>query len=180
MITFDFDAGRKVLFRSGYSQRQIDAINAIMNECNSQGVRLKSQVAYILATPYHEAYNWKDAGSRMTCLVELGGDTYLRSKPYYPWYGRGFAHVTHKENYQKESKRMGIDLIKSPDLLFDYKIAANSLVWCMMNGGYTTAKLTTFVNSGKTDFPNARRVINGTDKAELIAGYAMEFLKCLL
>lgn len=178
-MTFDFKQAEKKLFPKGCTALQVQAITAIMSECECQGVRLPNQVAYILATPYHEAYNWNDPMSRMTCLKEMGGEAYLKSKKYYPWYGRGFSHLTWKENYEKESKRMGIDLIANPERLYDYQVAANSHVYCMMAGAYTGVKLSKYVNSGKTDFPNARRVINGTDKAELIAGYAMEFLKCL-
>lgn len=178
-IVFDFEKGRKKLFPLGYSQMQVDLINAIMDECNGQAVVLMNQVAYILATPYHECFDWHDPRSRMTQLTELGGEKYLRSKAYYPWYGRGPSHLTHKKNYQAEGKRLGLDLVRNPDLMLDINRGANSHVFCMMNGKYTGVKLPTYVNRYKTDFPNARRVINGKDKADLIAGYATQFLACL-
>jgi hypothetical protein len=177
---FDFEKGKKALFPNGYTNKQEEAVSAIIGESNTQGVKLATQVAYMLATAYHEAYDWNKPNSRMTCLVEMGGQSYLKNKAYYPWYGRGFSHLTWKKNYIKESERMGIDLIAHPEKLFEISIAANSHVYCMMNGTYTSVPLTRFVHSGKTDFPNARKVVNGTDKAEVIAGYAMEFLKCII
>ena len=57
--------------------------------------------------------------------------------------------------------------------------AANSHVYCMMNGVYTGKKLTDYIQAEKCDFINARRVVNGTDKAELIMSYAAKFLEAL-
>lgn len=165
------------------SQRQKDSIDALLRECELQGVNDLRQVAYILATPYHECYNWlaKDkAETRMTPMSEVGGDKYLRGKKYYPYYGRGFSHLTWPENYKKESKRTGIDLVNNPDLLnTDLKLAANSHVYCMIHGVYTTKKLSDFINAQKCDYVQARRIINSLDKAKEIAVYAEKFFACL-
>jgi hypothetical protein len=42
----------------------------------------------------------------------------------------------------------------------------------MRRGLFTGVKLATFINAEKCDYVNARKIINGLDKAELIAGYA--------
>jgi hypothetical protein len=47
----------------------------------------------------------------------------------------------------------------------------------MKNGVFTTRKIGDYINSQKIDFLNARRVINGTDKMNLIANYAKEWQK---
>ena len=178
-LKFDFEEGKRVLFLLGYTRQQVDTISAQIDECNKQGIVLPAQAAYVLATNYHECYNWNDKRSRMTQLSEMGGDKYLRGKPYYPFYGRGPNHLTWKENYEKEGKRLGLDLVHNPDLMLDIRIGANSAVYCMKNGNYTGRKLSDYINKKKVDFIGARAIINGSDQAKLIAGYADEFLKCI-
>lgn len=49
----------------------------------------------------------------------------------------------------------------------------------MLRGVYTGHRLDEFVNAGKQDFFNARRVINGTDRAQKIASQASDWLRQL-
>jgi hypothetical protein len=42
----------------------------------------------------------------------------------------------------------------------------------MRNGSFTGKKLSDYISGTTADYVNARRIINGTDRAELIAGYA--------
>jgi hypothetical protein len=44
-----------------------------------------------------------------------------------------------------------------------------------MNGLFTGLRLSRFLNNKETDYYNARKVVNGVDKAELIASYAKEY-----
>ena len=167
------------LFKDGLTQKQVDSINAIISECERQGVDNLSQVAYILATAYHECYNPRHPETRLTPIVEFGGEVYLKSKKYYPYYGRGFSQLTWHDNYQKESKRLGIDLLNNPELILDIPTAANSHVYCMAHGIYTGKKLSNYINDTGIDFISARKIVNGKDKAELISGYANSFYSCL-
>jgi hypothetical protein len=166
------------LFKS-LTQKQVDSIESILHECEVQRVTDLRQIAYILATAYHECYNPKTPETRLTPIVEFGGEKYLKSKPYYPFYGRGFSQLTWEANYLKEKRRLGIDVFAKPDLMLNIPTAANSHVYCMMNGVYTGKKLTDYIQAEKCDFINARRVVNGTDKAELIMSYAAKFLEAL-
>lgn len=133
----------------------------------------KRQLAYILATVYHET------GKRMQPVKEFGGEAYLKAKPYYPYYGRDLCQTTWKANYEKVKKFSGIDVVTNPDLIGQMPLAAQVVVTFMGKGWYTGKKLSDYINDTKCDFKNARRIINGTDKADLIAGYANEFLKGL-
>ena len=45
----------------------------------------------------------------------------------------------------------------------------------MKLGTFTGKKLDDYVTLSKSDFVSARRIINGTDRADLIAGYAEQF-----
>lgn len=161
------------------TQKQVDSIDALLNECEAQGLTNVQQVAYVLATPYHECYNPKKPETRITPIKEFGSVKYLTGKKYWPYIGRGFSGLTWLANYKKEGKRLGLDLINNPDLILDIPTAANSHVYCMIHGTYAGKKLSDYINDTKCDFINARRIINGTDKAELIMSYAQKFLNCL-
>jgi len=161
------------------TQMQVDSIDAILMECELQGVVDVRQIAYIFATAYWEAHNPRKPELRMTPMIEYGGNAYLVSKPYYPYYGRGLSQITWLDNYKKEAKRLKLDLVKSPDLILDIPIAANSHVYCMSKGIYTGKKLSDYIKGDKCDFIEARRIINGKDKAKEISEIAERFLKCL-
>jgi len=45
----------------------------------------------------------------------------------------------------------------------------------MMEGTFTGVRLSTYFNPNKDDWMNARRIINGLDKANLIAGYGKSY-----
>ena len=87
----------------------------------------------------------------------------------YRYRGRGFVQITGKANYAKYG------LTSNPDLALDAAIAYNILSNGMFNGKFTGKKLSDYINGSKTDYANARRIVNGTDKAQLIAGYAIKF-----
>lgn len=175
---FDFDLGKKVLFPKGYNQNQIDCINALVSEMNAQNVSLINQAAYIIASAFHETYDYTKE-LRFGAMKELGGDVYLKYKPYYPYFGRGFCHLTWEANYIKEGRRLKMNLHDNPDLALKLDISANIIVNGMLTGSFTGAKLSTYLTANKTDYPNARRTINGMDCAAQIAGYASEFAKCI-
>jgi hypothetical protein len=49
----------------------------------------------------------------------------------------------------------------------------------MVLGLFTGKKLSDYIGPGKCDYVAARRIINGTDRARLIAGYARSFQDAL-
>jgi len=169
----------KPLFGGKLNQKQVDTIDAILNECEAQGVTDLRQVAYILATPYWECYNPKTPETRLTPIREFGGEKYLKGKKYYPYVGMGLSQLTWKDNYAKEAKRLGIDLLNNPSLILDIPTAANSHVYCMRKGIYTGKKLSDYINGDKCDFLNARRIINGIDRAKQFETTAEQFLTAL-
>jgi hypothetical protein len=70
------------------------------------------------------------------------------------------------------SEFLGVDLVKNPSLALEPNNAAKILVWGMMNGRFTRKPLSNYINANSIDFYNARKVVNGTDRAERIANYA--------
>lgn len=135
---------------------------------------LRNQMAYLLATTYHETAH------TMKPIKEHGSDKYLRSKKYYPFIGRGYYQLTWEENYKKASKLLGVDCVKSPDLLLKPENAARVIISGMTEGWFTGKKLSDYITLQKSDFKNARRIINGKDRADLIAEYAKQYDKALL
>ncbi len=140
---------------------------------------LRNQMAYVLATAYHETAH------TMKPINEMGGDKYLRSKKYWPYIGRGYVQITWKTNYEKAGRVLGIDFVSKPELLLQAKYAAPIIIAGMVEGWFAgddkgRHKLDRYITLQKSDFKNARRIVNGTDKAELIAGYAKEYDKALL
>lgn len=143
-----------------------DHIRLILDECKRQGITAPNQLAYILATVQHET-----AGT-FTPLDEYGG----RKTRYAPFWGRGYVQLTWKVNYQKYAKLTGLDLVGFPDKAKDPKIAAFILVHGFKHGTFTGKKISDYIVGTSCDFTNARRCINGTDKAALIASYARLWL----
>ncbi len=143
---------------------------------------LRNQMAYVLATAYHETAH------TMKPVREMGGEKYLRSKKYYPHVGMGYVQLTWKENYEraahelcrKASERMCVDFVSNPQLLLKPEYAAPILIIGMQEGWFTGKKLSDYITLQKSDFRNARRIVNLMDKADLIAGYALDYDKLLL
>jgi hypothetical protein len=75
--------------------------------------------------------------------------------------------------------KLGFPLAFEPELALDWGIARKIAREGMLGGWFTGKRLSDYITKSKTDFVNARRIINGTDRAEQIAGYAEEFLKAL-
>lgn len=147
------------------SQKQVDSINAILDEIERQNVTDDKHKAYIMATAFHETAH------TMLPVVEYGSEKYLKSKKYYPYVGRGFVQLTWKYNYEKYSKIMGIDFVAKPELLLDVKNSAFILVHGMVNGTFTGKKLSDYKG-----FLSMRKIINGNDRAFDIAMLADLFL----
>lgn len=161
------------------STLQVRTIEAVIDEWDSGDSRDNRQLAYVFGTAYHECFNPKHPETRLTPMDEFGGEEYLKSKQYYPYYGRGLVQLTWKRNYERFTTYIGIDIVNHPEYCNEPRIAAKIAVYGMVNGSFTGLKLSRYVNAEKCDWIGARKVINGLDKAEVIGGYAQRFLPCL-
>lgn len=135
---------------------------------------LRNQAAYVLATAYHETAH------TMRPVREYGGETYLKKKQYYPYVGMGYVQLTWKANYEKASRKLGVDFVSNPKLLLKPQHAAKILVIGSRDGWFTGKKLSDYITLHRSDFTGARKIINGSDRARLIADYAVEYEKLLL
>jgi putative chitinase len=180
-----FNAVRSSLFGGKLSQSQVDGINAVIEAWERSGDKDDRKLAYLLAITFHET------GRAMQPIYERGAKSYFdKYEPGtkigkslgntnigdgYRFRGRGYVQITGRFNYRNAGLKMDVDLLSSPDKALDPVIAGMALVRGSLEGWYTGKKLGDYINSSKTDYINARRVINGTDKATLIAGYADRF-----
>ena len=140
---------------------------AVAKQGKIQGITDRNQLCYIMATIQHET----DHTYRP--IAEYGGP----SKWYAPYYGRGYVQITHKYNYEAYSEKLGINLVRDTKKVMEPDISLFIILDGMKNGVFTTRKIGDYINSQKVDFLNARRVINGTDRMNLIASYAKEWQK---
>lgn len=173
-----FAAVRLSLFGGRLSTAQVKGMNALL--AASAGLAA-AEVAYILATAYHET------ARTMQPIAEYGKGRGLkygvpgRNGGQIP-YGRGFVQTTWDVNYERTDRELGLGgrLVANYDLLLtDMDVAAKAAVRGMVEGWYTGKKLADYFAGGKCDFVGARRIINGTDKSEKIAAYARLFLVAL-
>ena len=171
------------------SQEAVDNINLIVETCEKYNLTYP-QTAYLLATTYHEtAHTFKP-------IEEYGGDKYLSkydtgrlakalgNTPQadgdgIKYAGRGYVMITGRYNYKFAGEQLGIDLINNPDLALQPKYAAEILVKGSKEGWFTSKKLSDYINDKSKSYYQARRVINGLDKAQQIADIAVVMERAL-
>jgi predicted chitinase len=138
----------------------------IVTEAIKQGIQKVEAIQYILATVEHETNGMFQPVKEAYWLDEAWRE---RNLSYFPYYGRGFIQITHKVNYEKFGKLLDVDLVKKPDLALDFNYAIFILIYGMKNGVFTGKKLEDYFNKSGSDFINARRIVNGKDRAKKIA-----------
>jgi putative chitinase len=163
-----FTAIKDITSANGLTQIQVDSINAILDSCANHKITDTRQISYILATAYHE--------SRCKPIEEVGKGHGLKygipdPKTGKVYYGRGFVQLTWRFNYITFGNLLKVDLYHHPELALDIHNAAEILVIGMVNGMFTGKRLSDYFTAKTSDPTNARRIINGTDRATLIAGY---------
>lgn len=178
-----FNAIKAIFFNGKLSQPQVDGINIILNEWEEKKYTDLRWLSYMLATVYHET------SKTMQPIEEYGrgkGHSYGVPDPVtkQSYYGRGFVQLTWAGNYKTMGKLLNLPLYEFPHLALDPKIATEILFEGMLRanskrGDFTGKSLEDYFNPSKEDWVNARRIINGLDRAELIAGYGKKFLLAL-
>jgi predicted chitinase len=183
----EFFKAVRPMFGGSLSQQQVDGFKIIFEAWRKVGSGNERDLAYILATAYHEtartmqpvretrAITDAKAKERLTKAWKSGKLPRVKSDYWSGgWFGRGFVQLTHRENYVKAGKKLGIDLVSDPSKAMIPEVSALILVRGMQEGWFTGMKL-----ADASDFREARRVVNGTDRASQIAMYADAFLSAL-
>ena len=173
-----FTVVRRDFYPNGLTQPQVDNINLIVDEFGRYGNLYWT--AYGLATTYHET------DATFEPIEEYGkGRGRAYGKPDAAtgksYYGRGFTQLTWKENYDTFSRRLNIDLLNRPELALQPIYAVKIMVIGMTKGLFTGVSLADFTHAdGTLDFVRARKIVNGEDRAALIASYAEQFYAALV
>lgn len=180
-----FEGIRNGPFPGKLTPDQVRGTNALLDVIEKH-VTDKRFKAYMFATIYHETAH------TMLPIEEYGhGRGHKYGSPTGPWHavydGRGDVQLTWEENYIHATNRLrelgvigdDIDLNKNPNLAMRPDIAAAIMIYGMIEGWFTKHKLADYFNDKVTDWKGARRIINGNDRAALIAGYAEQFYEDL-
>ncbi len=180
-----FMAQIKSLYGGSFKQSQVEGIDAILDEAEKRRTP-RRWLAYMFATAYHETgktmqpvrETFADTDDKAIARLEKAfkdGKLPWVKTPYWrkdangkSWLGRGLVQLTHKDNYDK------FGIINPTDAMV-MATAIKIMFDGMEHGAFTGAKLSDFLNRPTPDYVNARKIINGLERAALVAGYATEF-----
>jgi putative chitinase len=191
---FDYFRGRTDVLGPTLDAGEVQGCDAIMDAM--AGAPL-SHCAYALATAYHETAH------EMQPIKEYGGPKYFTKmyditgvRPKLAWAngnvnpgdgvkycGRGYVQLTWRNNYRRLGEFIGQPLEGNPDMAMRPDIAARIMREGMDRGLFTGKRFTDYLPPSRlataNSYRDARRIINGMDKAALIAGYAVQFQEAL-
>ncbi|MFT4075974.1 MAG: glycoside hydrolase family 19 protein [Asticcacaulis sp.] len=188
-----FDRVRGSLFAGKLLSSRVEGMSLLLDgwDARHAGQDLR-WLAYALATVYHET------AFTMQPVTEQGGVRYLTYMydPQSPnpkraaqalangnthpgdgvkYCGRGYVQLTWANNYRRIGDLIGLDLLSHPEKALEPEIAARILFEGMIGGWFSGVGLGRYLNTRSTDWKNARRIINGLDCTDQIAGYAKAF-----
>lgn len=193
-----FEALRKRdsgVFGTSLSQGQVDGCEILIEAALARRLPL-NDFAYGLSTTYHETahtmqpihergkrsyFNKYEPGTRIGNALgnTVPGDGYR-------FRGRGYVQLTGRRNYAVASKKLGVDFLANPDRALKPELAAKILFTGMDEGWFTGRDLSDYIDDideedaeDLREFIEARRVVNGTDKAKMIGEYALAFERAL-
>jgi putative chitinase len=193
---YDFLRGNKMLGPK-ISPSEYQGCEAILKACAKAGWSA-GFTAYALATAYLETaatmqpihekggnayftrmYDIK--GARPAKAVELGNMSPGDGAKYH---GRGYVQLTGKRNYEvatRQLRKLGfdVDLVANPDLALRPDVAAAIMVLGMSEGWFTARKLSDDLPlrgvATFAQFKSSRDIINGKDKDDEIAAFALDW-----
>lgn len=163
-------------------KEQEEAVQAIVQAFERYGDGDTRKLVYIIATAWHE--------SRLRPIKEIrakpGTEIYTIQNTYWAtgFFGRGYVQLTHRYNYEKAGKFLGLDLVASPDLALQPGNAAAIMVAGMMSGMFTGRKLSEYIGNQGADYYAARKTVGaimvaGKDTAALIVGHVQSIFNAL-
>ncbi len=184
-------------YHSAYGRMSQDAVNGSEQLCchmeDDPELTDLRWAAYMLATVKHECANeWHP-------ITERGHKAYFdkyehhtqigrtlgnkQSGDGWRYRGRGYVQITGRRNYERMTAALQLseieNLIEHPEEALRPIIAYRIMSHGMRHGMFSGKKLRDYINEKGCDYKGARRIINGTDKWELIASYAVTLEKIL-
>ncbi len=188
-----FDAVRSSLSGGKLQQEQVDGFEVLLKEAERRQLS-PEWTAYVLATAWHEtAFTMQPVRESLAKTDESAiarldrawakGQLGQVKTPYWRkgYFGRGYVQLTWDYNYKKMGEWLGIDLLGNPSLALNAEIASKIIFEGMIRGMFTAKKLSDYIDDldeydaeDLREFEEARRVINGKDKAKKIGEYALK------
>jgi Chitinase class I len=187
---FFFQRVRQDLMGGSLKSSQVNGLTTILDEWESGHANEDDRwLAYMLGTTHHETdrtiqpIHEYGTAARFRKLYDVEGDRPQTAIKYgnttpgdgVKYCGRGFVQLTWKSNYAAMSNATGVDLVKNPDRAMELPVATKVMFYGMINGTFTGKELSDYFSKTASDWVHARRIINGLDKANLIAGYAQQY-----
>ena len=196
---FFYDHVRLQMFEGRLRQAQVSGLEAFLDYWEANHTQRNDAqnddrwLAYIFGTAHHEV------DRKMQPIKEYGGRAYFKREydidgrrpdkakalgnlepgDGAKFHGRGYVQITGRANYADMSARLGVDLVHNPDLALDTEIAVKIIFTGMADGAFTGKALHHYFNPMREDWRQARRIVNGLDRAELIASYAQKYYAAL-
>lgn len=176
---------------------QVSAIEALLAALESdRHITDIRWAAYMLATVYHET------AATMSPIDEFGSTAYFEQRygshtavgrnlgntqpgDGARFHGRGYVQLTGRRNYTVMSQRLldsygvSVDLAADPERAKDILTAYRVMSLGMRDGSFTGKSLRQYITGRRCDYTNARRIINGLDRAALVARHAEAFERIL-
>lgn len=185
---FFFEQTKLNLFGGHFTTKQVNGLTAILDEWETKYSHSDDRwLAYMLATVHHETgrsiqpiEEWGKGkglpyGSRLKMSKGSNGKRIPYTDTTELFYGRGFVQLTWYENYDKAGKKLKKDFLHHAAQVMEIQNATKIMFFGMTEGWFTGAKLSKYFNATTEDWKNARRIINGLDKCELIKDYALKY-----
>lgn len=189
---------RAAPFGGRLTSSQVEGLTAILDYWALATMTDIRWLAYVLATAFHEtgatmqpvretlAKSDAQAVARLEAAWKAGKLKSVKTPYWRPdanglsWFGRGLVQLTHLANYLKMARILGIPLDKNPTLALDLKTSVAIIFEGMTRGisnkgDFTNKALEDYFNATIDDPVGARRIVNGKDKADLIASYYLQF-----
>ena len=188
------------MFRGGLSPSQVAGFERLLDTWlkHYAGSGSLEELAYNLATSFHET------AATMQPITERGPRSYFhkyepgtrigkvlgntKTGDGYRFRGAGDVQNTGRANAEKATKRLNemfglnLDLVADPDQRLDPFVSAHSLFLGNREGWWTRRGMGKYIDGideeddeDFREYVKARAVVNGSDRAHKIAGYAIKF-----
>jgi len=181
-----------VLFGGTLPESAVVTMNAMLDEWQKRALTLLTWLADMMSTargevgrnmaPVREGFAQSDSAAR--AYVKRNFPHYAMEILGHVWYGRGLVQLTWLRNYQafrdEVLRVFGVDIVANPDAVLRPDIAVYIMFEGMIRGVFTGKKLADYFTDKVSDWINARRIINGTDKAAFFGDMGRRFHAALV